>query len=55
MKEEIKAYINKVVDARLRSTDMKKRLTITRAELLDPETGIGRTNYEAGIIRSTSP
>ena len=50
MTAEIKAYINDVVETKLRSSDVKKRLTITRAELLDPETGIGRTNYENGLI-----
>ena len=50
MTHDIKAYINDVVEIKLRSANIKKRLTITRAELLDPDTGIGRTNYEAGII-----
>ena len=50
MTDEIKTYIDRAVDAKLKSVDIKKRLTITRAELLDPDTGIGRTNYEAGII-----
>lgn len=47
MTDEIKAYIHGAIDAKLRSIESKKPLTMTRQEVID---SIGRTNYEAGVI-----